>query len=1221
MSILRFGAASAAVLCLASSVHAATPASGTITDSVKVLDYTGATLLPSTSATANNKCANDATSDVYTLTVTLTGTTSRSLKIDATPPATADIVMSIFAGTTSVKDSDAGSVGGVESVTIPAVNNATTVYKIAVCLFGGAAPNYTGKVTLVENAPPPPPPPPLAGAPRLVTLVSPPDLGNSAGEPSIGYDLKNKRAMYISYLQTLRVTPAEYSSTKDAAGAALPKSCPALWEDVSAANTSIQTLDPILFTNQSLGEAGANRTFVSQLTGANSAFAYSDDAVATWTTGQLGPADGGVDHQTVGAGPYPATSATFPLVPPGNPGYAVYYCSQSVADAFCARSDTGGLTFNEGTPFGKATPLGCGAGDIGGLHGHLRVAPDGAIAIPFKSCGGQQGIILSTDAGTTYTSKKVPNTTSASTDPQLAWSKPDAQGKTHGYFCMTDGNGHPKATVTTDHGDTWAPTFDLGAQVGTGIKHSVFAQAIAGDADRAACAFIGTETEGNPDATDFPGIWYGFVSYTFDGGATWTTINVTPNDPVQGKGGICTAGTTCGSNRNLLDFNEITLDERGRVWFGYADGCTSATCVGGGGAVNDFGAKGTIARQIGGKSLYKAFDSTISTVPQEPCLAGARSNTRATLSWVTPDDGGKTITGYKVFRSTAVAGPYTQIGTVGVKNAYDDNTADASVAKYFYRVNATYSDGSSTPADGLNSNLLDLALVQGTSACAIPGLGILTDTPGTGGTAPGGAAGPGMDLQSLSIAQPYAGAGTPKLVFTIKTDAGQAAQPTNAAWYVSFKRPDGQYRGVRMDFASGAAAFSYYTPSTSQGGGTDGRFVASSAPADPASSYDAAGGVITIIVKLSDLGVNPGDLLGGFNAGMTLTTQAAPGIPGATATVDEMPNGLGYTGSFKVLDAIACAPNTPPVAALDADPITGLAPLDVTLTGSATDADAIDTIKTFSLDFGDSSAPVAQATGNFGVHTYATPGNYAARMFAVDSRDVRSSNTPEKVIVVYGFPVADAGDDFTANDDTTPQLSGSRSQNSNGGALTYAWTQTSGSPAVTLANADTATPSFVAPHVCADTALGFKLKVGNIAGFNEDSVTVTVHHDFAAPAAAAGADFTVARGTPGALDGRGSSVDGCRTATFLWEQIAGPTVALSGASSATPSFTAPNVSQDTLLVFRLTVTDSAGQSSSDLVTATVDSSAPLIIGNSQVGALPLATLAWLGLLAALRRRR
>ena len=25
-------------------------------------------------------------------------------------------------------------------------------------------------------------------------------------------------------------------------------------------------------------------------------------------------------------------------------------------------------------------------------------------------------------------------------------------------------------------------------------------------------------------------------------------------DPVQGWGGICTAGTTCGSNRNLLDY-------------------------------------------------------------------------------------------------------------------------------------------------------------------------------------------------------------------------------------------------------------------------------------------------------------------------------------------------------------------------------------------------------------------------------------------------------------------------------------------------------------------------------------------------------------------------------------------------------------------------------------------------------------------------------------------
>ena len=53
------------------------------------------------------------------------------------------------------------------------------------------------------------------------------------------------------------------------------------------------------------------------------------------------------------------------------------------------------------------------------------------------------------------------------------------------------------------------------------------------------------------------------------------TTDATPTDPVQ-RGSICTGGTTCGNDRNLLDFIDVTIDEQGRVLVGYADGCTGA---------------------------------------------------------------------------------------------------------------------------------------------------------------------------------------------------------------------------------------------------------------------------------------------------------------------------------------------------------------------------------------------------------------------------------------------------------------------------------------------------------------------------------------------------------------------------------------------------------------------------------------------------------------------
>ena len=70
---------------------------------------------------------------------------------------------------------------------------------------------------------------------------------------------------------------------------------------------------------------------------------FSTDDGGTWTQSQGSGQPAGVDHQTVGGGPY--NEATVP--PPIHPLYPnqVYYASQDIGTAFAARSDTGGLTF------------------------------------------------------------------------------------------------------------------------------------------------------------------------------------------------------------------------------------------------------------------------------------------------------------------------------------------------------------------------------------------------------------------------------------------------------------------------------------------------------------------------------------------------------------------------------------------------------------------------------------------------------------------------------------------------------------------------------------------------------------------------------------------------------------------------------------------------------------------------------------------------------------
>src|SRR5207248_6055809 len=80
----------------------------------------------------------------------------------------------------------------------------------------------------------------------------------------------------------------------------------------------------------------------------------------------------------------------------------VYYCSQDIATAFCARSDSGGLTYGAGVPI--YTTAQCN-----GLHGHVKVAPNGAAYVPDNNCGfvsplnySGQGAVVSRDNGLTW---------------------------------------------------------------------------------------------------------------------------------------------------------------------------------------------------------------------------------------------------------------------------------------------------------------------------------------------------------------------------------------------------------------------------------------------------------------------------------------------------------------------------------------------------------------------------------------------------------------------------------------------------------------------------------------------------------------------------------------------------------------------------------------------------------------------------------------------------
>ena len=195
-------------------------------------------------------------------------------------------------------------------------------------------------------------------------------------------------------------------------------------------------------------------------------------------------------------------------------------------------------------------------------------------------------------------------------------------------------------------------------------------------------------------------------------------------------------------------------------------------------------------------------------------------------------------------------------------------------------------------------------------------------------------------------------------------------------------------------------------------------------------------------------------------------------------------------------------------------------------------------------------------------------------------------------------PSASAGSDRTVSSGAAVTLSGSGSD-PEGGSLSYAWTQTGGTPTVTISDAGQASASFTAPSVASNTALGFRLTVTDSGGRTAtDSVVVTVRPS--PLSAEAGAAQTVAPGASVTLSG--SATGGSGAKTYAWTQTGGsPTVTINNAGQASASFTAPSVTGVARLVFKLTVT-AGSETATDTVAVTVSVSAgpPRVTGVSLV---------------------
>ena len=439
-------------------------------------------------------------------------------QIDWTPPGDVepaqDLRMDLFGPDNKLV---ASSDGSQTSEGINVTSATPGVYTMVVCAFQ-TTPNgqaFTGSVTASVLAPPATHRRELTNAPSYRQYSAPKGAADSAGEPSIGSNWKSGRTLFTSNTERVRRHLRRHRRHQH------------LGEGQHRHRRPVEQdrLDPIGYTDSVTG-----RTFVSQLY-----FACSGVGLHRRRLRHAGhPVPGlRLRHQR--------------LRPPD-------LRRRSLRRQAASRPD--------GLPARRLLLL-AGAGP-GPRRGHLlaqrrrRATFGPPVEIFGGKCNGhprpRAGQPRSTARSTCPTTTAPASrawrcpTTTASPGPCApsrtatpGTSDPSVSVGADGtvYFGYSDGTGRAKVAVSRDKGLTWTPSIDAGGQLG--IRNAEFAEVIAGDGDRAAFAFLGTTTPGSTqaatfgksaDGTTFTGAeWHMYVATTFDRGATWTTVDATPDRP------------------------------------------------------------------------------------------------------------------------------------------------------------------------------------------------------------------------------------------------------------------------------------------------------------------------------------------------------------------------------------------------------------------------------------------------------------------------------------------------------------------------------------------------------------------------------------------------------------------------------------------------------------------------------------------------------------------
>ena len=219
--------------------------------------------------------------------------------------------------------------------------------------------------------------------------------------------------------------------------------------------------------------------------------------------------------------------------------------------------------------------------------------------------------------------------------------------------------------------------------------------------------------------------------------------------------------------------------------------------------------------------------------------------------------------------------------------------------------------------------------------------------------------------------------------------------------------------------------------------------------------------------------------------------------------------------------------------------------------------------------------------------------------------DDDATTTARLNLVVHDVPVSPALNQLpmvsAASTQTLPENTlftlSAVARDTDGYIASYRWTQIQGT-SVVFTDTSSASIQLSAPSLSTDETLRFAITVtDNLGAIAQDEVSIQIQNINQLPLLNAGLDRDVDEQTVVILTAQASDPDGT-ISRFHWEQLTGTPVSLTNALTASVQFTTPDLANDEVSTFRITVTDDQGATTSDEITLQIHAQATVPPANT-----------------------